>query len=140
MVRAVIDTNVLISGVIGSTVPGQIVGGWRQGKYILVTSPQLILEAERVLRYPDITPQFNFTKQIISDFVVALSTRGFVTPGIVSLDVIKADPADNWVLAAAVEGSANYVVTGDKKHLLPLGSYENISIISPKEFLVKINP
>jgi putative PIN family toxin of toxin-antitoxin system len=139
VVRAVVDTNVLISGATGSTVPGQVVDAWRREKYILVTSPQLVSEVERVLHYPNIMSQFSFSEKSISDFIGTLTTRGYVTSGTLSLNVLENDPDDNWVIAAAVEGAADYIVTGDKKHLLSLGSYQNISIINPKEFLAKIN-
>jgi putative PIN family toxin of toxin-antitoxin system len=47
------------------------------------------------------------------------------------------DPDDNIFLALALDGRADYIVTGDKKHLLPLGSYKGIPILSPSEFLAR---
>jgi len=138
VLRAVIDTNVLVSGAMGSTAPARVVDAWRQNKYVLVISPHLIEEVSEVMSRPEIMEQFGITKRMVSDFVGTLSTRGFVTVGAMSVDVVKDDPDDNWVLAAAIEGGADYVVTGDKKHLLPLKSYQGVDIINPAEFLMKL--
>ena len=51
------------------------------------------------------------------------------------LKKIVADPDDDKVLECAVVASATHIVTGDRKHLLPLGSYHGIRIVSPAEFL-----
>lgn len=137
VIRAVVDTNVLISGATGSTTPAQVIDGWRQNKYILVTSPQLIAEVNEVIRRPEIIRQFNLSESLISGFVGTLSTRAYVTPGTLQLDVIKEDPPDNQVLSAAVEGSADYIVSGDKD-LLRLGQYQDIAILKPIDFLDRI--
>lgn len=50
------------------------------------------------------------------------------------------DPDDNMILECAVVGSATHIVTGDKRHLLPLGSYQGISIISAADFLILVSP
>lgn len=51
------------------------------------------------------------------------------------LKVIDADPDDDKVLECAVLGSATHIVTGDRRHLLPLGSFQGIRIVAPAEFL-----
>jgi putative PIN family toxin of toxin-antitoxin system len=51
------------------------------------------------------------------------------------LAVIAAKESDNRVLECAVAGKVDFIVTGDRKHLLPLGKYEGIPIISPREFV-----
>ena len=50
------------------------------------------------------------------------------------------DPDDNMILECAVVGSATHIVTGDKRHLLPLGIYQGISIISAADFLILVFP
>ncbi|MGL6136323.1 MAG: putative toxin-antitoxin system toxin component, PIN family, partial [Planktothrix sp.] len=52
-----------------------------------------------------------------------------------TLNVIITDPDDNMVLECAVMGHANYIVTGDKKHLLPLQNYQGIEIVKAADFL-----
>ena len=53
----------------------------------------------------------------------------------VRLAVITAKESDNRVLECAIEGNADLIVTGDRKHLLPLGQYQGIRIVSPRDFL-----
>ena len=48
---------------------------------------------------------------------------------------IVADPDDDKILECAVNGKATHVVSGDKRHMLPLGSYQGIAIVSPAQFL-----
>lgn len=49
--------------------------------------------------------------------------------------VVSNDPDDDIVIACAVAGGATHIVTGDKRHLLPLGSYQGIAIITAADFL-----
>jgi predicted nucleic acid-binding protein len=57
-----------------------------------------------------------------------------IIPDIVP-NVIENDPADNHILACAVSGKADVIVSGDKRHLLPLKEYEGIPIVRPADFL-----
>ncbi len=62
-----------------------------------------------------------------------IRTRAEVVRPQERLDVVQQDPSDNRVLGAAVEGQADYIVSGDQ-HLLALGSFEGIEIVSPARF------
>lgn len=52
--------------------------------------------------------------------------------------VVAGDTDDDQVLAAAVAAQADFIVTGDRRHLLPLGSYQGIEIVSPAQVLQRI--
>lgn len=52
-----------------------------------------------------------------------------------NLKVVAADPDDDKIVECAVVGGATHIVTGDRRHLLPVGSYQGISILSPADFL-----
>jgi len=56
-----------------------------------------------------------------------------------TLDSGITDPDDNMILECAVVGGATHIVTGDKRHLLPLGSYQGISIINAADFLTLVS-
>lgn len=56
-----------------------------------------------------------------------------------TLNVVAADPDDNMVLECALVGGATHIVTGDRRHLLPLGSYEGIFIVSAADFLTLVS-
>ena len=60
-----------------------------------------------------------------------------LTPGRIELSVIREDPDDDRYLECAVEGQAEYIVSGDR-HLLALGSYRHISIVPPRAFLAVV--
>jgi len=138
VVRVVVDTNVFVSGAIGSSYPAQVIDAWHKEKFILVVSPSIIEEISAVLKRPKIKKFTGLTKKDIKEIIGALETKAFVTAGEIEVDVIKDDPDDNKFLACAIEGLADYIITGDKKHLLPLKNYQGIAIITPKEFLKRI--
>ena len=55
------------------------------------------------------------------------------------LAVITAKESDNRILECAVAGQAAFIVTGDRKHLLPLGEYSGIRIVSPADFVRSVS-
>jgi predicted nucleic acid-binding protein len=57
-----------------------------------------------------------------------------VVAGIV-VSKVSADPDDDKVFACAVEAGADYIVSGDERHVLPVGTFQGIPVVSPREFL-----
>ncbi|MBI5452436.1 putative toxin-antitoxin system toxin component, PIN family [Candidatus Gottesmanbacteria bacterium] len=136
MYRVVVDTNLIISGATTSgTIPSELIESWRRDEYILVTSPQIIEEVKEVLNRPKIKKQFSFTSKEIDKLIESLTTKAFVTPGTLEVDVIKDDPDDNKFIACAIEGSATHIISGDKKHVLSLEEYQGIKIVTARTFL-----
>ena len=129
--RLVLDTNILVSALI---VPGgpadALYQAWRAGRFRLLTSEQQLEEFRRVTRYPKvrkyIRPAAAGTMlnqiRLLAHVLAALPTLSVAT-----------DPADNFLLATAAAGQADYLVTGDKHHLLTLRRYERTQIISLRE-------
>jgi predicted nucleic acid-binding protein len=62
-----------------------------------------------------------------------------ITAGALRLSVVREDPDDDRYVECAVEGRAEYVVSGDR-HLLTLGSYRDFVIVSPRAFLAVLPP
>ena len=114
--RIVIDTNLLISGVISAGLPRQLVDAAKAGEFELCT-------------------QAGLTPQAIVEDMRALAV--VVTPTSVAR-VVPTDPDDDHVLAAALTGGADLIASGDKRDLLPLGSYQGIPIITAKQALERI--
>lgn len=136
MYRAVLDTNVFVSGAsISQAVPSQIMNLWRKGEFVLVTSPQLLGEAQDVLLRPKIMTLTGLSIEETGNFIEEISQRAYVTEGKYEVEKITVDPDDNIVLAAALEGAATHIVTGDDKSLLPLKEYHGIRILQPQNFL-----
>lgn len=130
--RAVLDTNVLVSGLLlPESVPGKILQAWRSAAFTLVVSEPLLAELGRVLDYPKIRKRLGWNRQTISRFVALFRFMAEVVElGEVTAQV-PGDPDDAHVLATFLAGPAECIVSGDR-HLLSLaGRYP---IYSPEEF------
>jgi putative PIN family toxin of toxin-antitoxin system len=136
MIRAVLDSNVIVSGVIRQEgPPGQLLkAAVETGKVTLVTSPFLLQEVAETLWEEKIRKYHRWDREQLLAFVVRLHRQSQVTSGQLQARVIADDPDDDAVLSCAKEGNAAYIVTGDK-HLLSLGAYEGIKIVTPVQFL-----
>jgi len=132
----VLDTNVLISAAFGieNTTPDQIHQALRKQEYILVTSPEILQEIEEVLNREKIIQITKMTKAEIKKFLQDLIDIAFIVSGNVAVQVSQKDPDDDKFIAAAIEGKADYIVSGDKP-LLNIKEYMGIKIISPKDFM-----
>jgi putative PIN family toxin of toxin-antitoxin system len=140
LVRAVLDTNVYVSGTILSRgTPYEILEAWRQQRFILVTSEAILTETERVLRYPHIRKRYAVTAQDVARLAASLRADALVTPGDYEVSGISEDTDDDKFLACALEGQADCLVTGDP-HLLNLKQYHGIAIITPREFWERLFP
>jgi len=127
--RVVLDTNVLVSGLGWSGPPAAIVDAVTAGELTLLSSSALRAELRRVLSYPKLAKVFA-NPDAIADLVASASVEVLTTT---QLQVV-ADDSDNRVLEAALDGGADYIVSGDDD-LLALGSFEGIPIVTPVIFL-----
>jgi len=134
-VSAVLDTNVLVSGLVAEQgFPRQLLDAWLEGRYTLVTSFYLVEELIHVLSYPRIVQRLRLNDAEPAAILAALLSRAKVTPGQLHLSGVTRDPKDDAVVACAVEGKADYVVSGDQD-LLALGEYEGIQVVTPRRFM-----
>ena len=139
MLRVVIDTNVLVSSVLSKKgVPAKIVHAWRERKFEVATSEFAIDETRNTLEELHATGKY-FIPQIRIDELLNL-LRLSAEPVSHPPDMtgsIPADPDDENNLAIAVGGGASIIVSGDK-HLLNLKEYQGIAILTPRQFLDKL--
>jgi uncharacterized protein len=129
MIRVVADTNIFISALMFGGLPGSFLNLALLETFRLVTSPTLLDELEEKLR-----DKFELAVKDIDRIRARLEKISFVVEPVLTLTAIKDDPDDNRVLECAVAGKANYVVSGDR-HLLRLGAYMGIPIVSVRQFL-----
>jgi uncharacterized protein len=138
MIKVVLDTNVLISGIL--TPKGKsahILKLVAEEKIILFISKSIINEIRRVLNYPKLikyTKKNNLNFKEINEHLEALKQIATQTPDKIKIDVIKDDPSDNIILTCALEGKVDYIISGDS-HLKDLVIFKDIKIISPADFL-----
>ncbi len=130
-VKVVLDTNTYISAILFGGKPEKIRKLSKEGKIELLVSEAIIAEVAEILR-----KKFNWESWQISQMIDEIrETATLVIPN-QTLSIIKKDEDDNRILECAVEGKAHYIISGDKRHLLPLKEYQGINILSPAEFLV----
>ena len=139
MLRVVLDTNQFVSSVlVRHGLPAQVLEAWRQRQFILIISPAIIAEIRSTLGYPRIKRKYPVTDDDVESLVALLAHDAVVVPGAVNLSgVIPDDPDDEKVLACALEGQADLIVSGDR-HLRALGEYQGIPIISARELLERL--
>jgi len=132
MIRAVLDANVFVSAILSPKgIPAKILTAWQAEQFQLVLSEAILDEIIRVLRYPKIMRRHRWSEEKLRTFVDDLAHLGILTPGKLKLTVIRADPPDDRYLECAVEGEAEYIVSGDQ-HLLSLGEYRGIRVLTPR--------
>ena len=129
--RLVLDTNVLISGLLFGGPPGRILELVLDGTVEAAISPSLLHEMERVLQV-----KFPHAKQAIWDTVAILKELAVSVLPQEVVRVIVADPSDNRVLECALSAQATAIISGDK-HLLALNAFHGMPILAPQAFLAQ---
>lgn len=130
MKKIVLDTNTVISALFWKGNPRKVLDAVKEGKYILLSSIDIEKELIRVLAYP----KFGLSPAEIIPIINDYKNNTSLVNVISKVNIIKADPTDNVFLECALDGKANYILSGDH-HLLELGTFKNIPIISAAEFL-----
>jgi hypothetical protein len=139
MLRVVLDTNQFVSSLlVRHGIPAQVIDAWQRREYLLVTSPALMAEVRATLDYPRIRRKYSITDERVERLITLLKQDALVVPGETNTSgAIPADPDDDKVLACAVDGIADLIVSGDR-HLLDLGEFQGIPIIAAHEFLDRL--
>ncbi|MFB3886207.1 MAG: putative toxin-antitoxin system toxin component, PIN family [Thermodesulfobacteriota bacterium] len=131
--RVAADTNVLISALLFGGVSDQVFLAGLRGEIQLVASDPLLKEFERILKN-----KFKLDVPLVRGIIEEV--RNVVEAVEVSshINVISHPETDNRVLECAIDGEADFIVTGDTKHILPLREFRGIKILSPSEFIKRI--
>ncbi len=136
MRKVILDTNVLVSGVIASGYSASILDAVRRGEIKLVTSAYLLEEFGDVIsrrhiarKYPKATEEAESLLDFLRAFAILVS-------GIPGAESISRDRDDDFVLACVLNEKVDCVVSGDP-HLLDLKSYNGIPILTPREVVKK---
>ncbi|SPE20666.1 PilT protein domain-containing protein [Burkholderiales bacterium] len=131
--RLVVDTNILVSALlVGTSLPAHLIVLWREGRFDLLTSAEQLDELMRVTRYPKIHERL--APALAGRLINELRDVAVVVKNLPTVTVC-ADPYDNYLLAMAAAGAANFLVTGDKRDLLNLKLHEGTRIVTVRDFL-----
>jgi len=134
--RVVLDTGILIAALITkNTPPDLIYQAWRKKKFELITSEWQLSEFRRVSRYPKLRKYLIPSEA--GNMINGLRYQALVLTDLPTLEVSQ-DPDDNPVLAMAVAGEADFLVSGDKRDLLALKIIEKTKIVTARNFLTEL--
>ena len=129
MIRAVYDTNVIVSGLLRSEgIPAFLLDLATQGYIRLFLSEDILEEYEEVI----LRPKFDFSRRLVKRLLRKLRAKGKMVKPKTTVKVLK-DPSDNMFLECALSGRAKYLVTGNIRHF-PFRDFRGIKIVSPREF------
>lgn len=139
MLKVVLDTNVFVSSLlVKAGLPAQVLDAWRERRYLLIVSPAIIAEIRATLAYLRIRRKYAITDGDVEQLVALLERDALLVPGNAQVaSVIPKDPADEMVLACALDGQADVTISGDR-HLLDLDSYQSIPILTVRHFLERL--
>jgi putative PIN family toxin of toxin-antitoxin system len=132
--KVVFDTNVVASASFWRGTPFDCLKAWAEGGCEAVVSPALLAEYQETteelrLEYPE--------RPFVPWAEALAESAGLVFPTDRATGATP-DPADEMVLECALAAEADFIVSGDKKHLLPLREFGDIPIVSPTEFLRRL--
>jgi putative PIN family toxin of toxin-antitoxin system len=131
--RVVLDTSVLIAALITTgTPPDRIYQGWRKRRFELITSEWQLAEFRPVSRYERLRPYL--VPAEAGAMVNGLRREAIVLQSLPAISR-SSDPQDDPILATAVGGEADYLVTGDKRGLLALKTIGRARIITARAFV-----
>jgi len=136
--RLVLDTNIVVAGLLWNGPPRRLLEAAIAGEVELYSSPVLRDELAQTLGYA----KFAGTLESFGTSIVALVAKytalvSLVAPASVPRVVVN-DADDDHVIAAAVAAGADLIVTGDRRHLLPIGSHLGIAIVTAREVVERL--
>ena len=128
--RVVIDTNVFRSAFIFGGKPLEIIRLLLKGEIEVYISPFIVNEIVRIFR-----EKFAWEESKIEEILEMIKTKTIEVYPNFRVSIISGKDDDNRILECALEGKVNYIISGDKRHILPLREFEGIKIVSVNEFL-----
>ena len=128
-VKVVLDANIIISGLIFQGKQRQVLNLFYKGSITVCISPPILKELGNVLY-----KKFNWDKKRIHNTIVRIRNKAIQVKPREKISAVKED-ADNRILECAFESHCRFILSGDKKHFLPLKQYKGIRILSTAEFL-----
>lgn len=133
-VKIVFDANIYLSAIIFGGNPRQCLELAKNREVEFFTSHSILLEIARNLQN-----KFGWAQWEVEEVIIGIGEFATLVFPQAAIEVIQAHPEDNKILEAAEEVKADYIISGDKKHLLSLKKFKNIKIISAKQFLDMFN-
>lgn len=138
MTRVVLDTNIFISAILSpKSKTASIVKLVLDGKLHLVIAPAMWKELHAVLQYPKLKALMkrnDVSMDEVKDLLYKIERITITAPGEKKVDRITKDTSDNMFLACAVEGKADFIISGDS-HLKDVKAFQGVEIVNPDVFI-----
>ena len=132
--RVVLDSVVAVSAFLTKGLTADLVSQCQENVN-LYTAEEILQEIRYVLlEKPHIRNRYTYSSNTVETFINYLRDISMVVTQLPKIRVIERDPKDDMIIACAVAASANYIISRDRD-LLDLGNYQQIQIITPKEFM-----
>ena len=128
--KVLIDTNVFVSGLTFKGKPREVLDLVWKGDIEACISPFILRELEETLK-----KDFGWDRDQIMHTIEKIKSKTTLVHPKSKVSVIIERDDDNRILECAIEGKVQYLISGDRKHLLPLKEYQGTQILSPAEFL-----
>jgi putative PIN family toxin of toxin-antitoxin system len=115
-IKAVLDTNVIVSALLFEGETSRLTDNWKQGRLTLILSPDIFAEMVRVLSYPKFQLEEEEIKNLLEEEILPYAE--IINPKSRRKKYAR-DPQDDKFIHAALAGSADLIISGDR-HLLEL--------------------
>lgn len=132
--KVIFDTNVVASASFWRGAPFDCLAAWAQGRCVAVVSSSLLAEYHETVE----ELRLDYPKLKCVEWVPALTEAAELVFPVERASGATADPDDEMILECALAAEADFIVSGDKKHLLMLRQFQGIPIVSPAEFLRRL--
>ena len=132
-VRVVLDTNVYISGLLWTGLPHDLLSVAEAGLLLLVTTPAIIEEVREVLARPKFAARMKALTTSVDELLESLLSIVQLIQEPKVARVVRQDPDDDKFVACALAARVRWIISGDD-HLLRLGRYKNVRIVTPQQF------
>lgn len=133
MIRVVADTNVYVSAIVFGGTPEAILALARAGVVQLFVCPAILAELRSVL-----SKTFDWPERRVRDALAEVRAVASLVRASARISGVLAREADHRILECAVAARADFLVTGDRAHLRPLDVFEDVRIVTPREFLDRL--
>ena len=132
--KVVFDTNVVASASFWRGNPFECLAAWAQGRCVAVISPSLLAEYHETVE----ELRLDYPGRECVEWARALAESAELVFPVERASGATPDPGDEMILECALAAEADFIVSGDKKHLLLLREFQGIPIVSPADFLRRI--
>jgi len=139
LVRLLLDTNVVVAGLLWSGPSRRLIEYAIDGVAVeLFSSPELLEELRQTLGYPKFAARLEHAGASIQSLVESYRDMVFLVVPKTVPRIVMNDADDDHVLAAALAARVEFIISGDRRHLLPLGSYQGIGIVTASDIISRI--